>query len=234
MSQLESPELEEIFLEYELLTAQVDKLFQKVQAEFPNEVACTKTCSDCCHALFDLSLVEAMAVNRAFNDKFGFGAERSKILERAGDADRSLTRLKYHYYKDVKSGMTDEEVMKKAAHDKVRCPLLGDENLCLLYENRPLTCRIYGVPTAIGGKGHVCGKCRFDQGGKYPTLQLDRIQDKLAALSLKIVKVLGSRYKELHHVYVPVSMALMNKYDETYLGLKTEEKAKKPLKSPLE
>lgn len=219
MSQIESAELEEIFLEYELLTAQVDKLFKQVQESFPQEVACTKTCSDCCHALFDLSLVEAMAINRAFNDKFGFGAERSKILDRAGDADRTLTRLKYHYYKDVKGGMTDEQVMEKAAHEKVCCPLLGDDNLCLLYEHRPLTCRIYGVPTAIHGKGHVCGKCRFDKGGKYPTLQLDRIQDKLAAMSHKIVKVLGSRYKELHHVYVPVSMALLNKYDETYLGL---------------
>lgn len=234
MSQVESAELEEIFLEYEVLTAQVDKLFQDVQAKYPQEVACTKTCSDCCHALFDLSLVEAMAINRAFHEKFGFGAERSKILERANDADRTLTRLKYHYYKDVQAGMSDEEVMAKAAHEKVRCPLLGDDNLCMLYEHRPLTCRIYGVPTAINGKGHVCGKCRFDKGGKYPTLQLDRIQDRLAAMSHKIAKVLGSKYTELHHVYVPVSMALINKYDEAYLGLKTEQKPKKKMKSPLE
>lgn len=233
MSQIERAELEEIFLEYEVLTAQVDKLFQDVQGKFPKEVACTKTCSDCCYALFDLSLVEAMAINRAFHDKFGFGAERSAILERAGDADRSLTKLKYHYYKDIQQGMSDEEVLLKAAHEKIRCPLLGDDNLCMLYEHRPLTCRIYGVPTAINGKGHVCGKCHFEKGGKYPTLQLDRIQDKLAGLSHKIVKVSGSRYTELHRVYVPVSMALMTKYDEAYLGLKQEKQEKKTIKSPL-
>lgn len=224
MSQLESAELEEIFLEYEVLTAQVDKLFQNVQSKYPKEVACTKTCSDCCYALFDLSLVEAMAINRAFNEKFGFGAERSAILERAGDSDRTLTRLKHYYYQEVKQGVSDEKVMEQVAREKVRCPLLGDDNLCLLYEHRPLTCRSYGVPTAINGKGHVCGKCNFDKGGKYPTLQIDRIQDKLAALSHKIAKVLGSKYSELHHVYVPVSMALMTKYDEAYLGLKQEQK----------
>jgi Fe-S-cluster containining protein len=229
MSQIERAELEEIFLEYEVLTAQVDKLFHDVQSKYSKEVACTKTCSDCCYALFDLSLVEAMAINRAFHDRFGFGAERSAVLERAGEADRTLTRLKHYYYKEVKQGISDEKVMEQAARERVRCPLLGDDNLCLLYEHRPLTCRIYGVPTAIHGKGHVCGKCHFEKGGKYPTLQLDRIQDKLASLSHKIAKVLGSKYTELHHVYVPVSMALMNKYDEAYLGLKQNEKKKSPL-----
>lgn len=234
MSQIDSAELEEIFLEYEVLTAQIDKLFADVQGKYPQEVACTKTCSDCCHALFDLSLVEAMAINRAFNDKYSFGGERSLILERASEADRTLTRLKYHYFKDAQKGLSDEEIMLKAASEKVRCPLLGDDNLCVLYEHRPITCRIYGVPTAIHGKGHVCGKCNFGKGGQYPTLQLDKIQDRLAVMSHKIAKVLGSKYKELHHVYVPVSMALINKYDNAYLGLKTEEKPKKKMKSPLE
>lgn len=234
MSQLESAELEEIFLEYEILTAQVDKIFADVRTKFTKEVTCFESCSDCCHALFDLSLVEAMAVNRAFQDKFTYGAERSYVIEKASEADRELTRLKYRFYKDVQSGSDDEKVMAGVAKEKVRCPLLSTNNLCLLYEHRPLTCRIYGVPTAIEGKGYVCGKCNFDEGAQYPTLHLDKIQDRLARMSRKIAKILGSRYKELHHVYVPISMALMNKYDDAYLGLKTENKPKKKLRSPLD
>ena len=234
MSQLESAELEEIFLEYEILTAQVDKLFADVRGKFTDEVTCFESCSDCCHALFDLSLVEAMAINRAFQDKFGYGAERSYVIEKAGEADRSLTRLKLRFYKDVQNGAADNKVMDSVAKEKVRCPLLGENNLCLLYENRPLTCRIYGVPTAINGKGYVCGKCKFDEGKQYPTLHLDKIQDRLAQMSRKIAKLLGSRYTDLHHVYVPVSMALMNKYDDAYLGLKTKKTPKKKLRSPLE
>ena len=234
MSQLENAELEEIFLEYEILTAQVDKIFADVRTKFSKEVTCFESCSDCCHALFDLSLVEAMAINRAFQDKFGYGGTRSYVIEQAGEADRELTRLKFRFYKEVQGGTADENVMEAVAKEKVRCPLLGTDNLCLLYESRPLTCRIYGVPTAINGKGHVCGKCNFDQGEQYPTLHLDKIQDRLAQMSRKIAKVLGSRYTELHHVYVPVSMALMNKYDDAYLGLKVEKKAKKKLRSPLE
>ncbi len=233
MSQIESNELEEIFLEYEILCAQIDKIFADMREKYPNEVKCEKSCDDCCHALFDLSLVEAMALNRAFSETYDHGGTRSYIIEQATDADRSLTRLKYNFYKEVKKGESDEVVMEKAAKQKVRCPLLGTDNLCLLYRYRPITCRTYGVPTAIHGKGHVCGKCNFDQGEKYQTLHMDKVQDRLASMSRRIAKILGSRYKELHHVYVPVSMALINKYDDAYLGMKTKPVQKKKMRSPL-
>lgn len=233
MSQIENAALEEIFLEYDILTAKVDKVFEEVRAKFTEEVTCTKGCSDCCHALFDLSLIEAMALNRAFNDKFGYSGTRSYILENAGEVDRKLTLVKSKLYTGAKHGKADDDLLQEAAKAKIRCPLLGTDNLCLLYESRPLTCRIYGVPTAIDGKGHVCSKGNFAKGVAYPTVHLDKIQDRLAQLSRKAAKVLGSRYKELHNVYVPVSMALMNKYDEAYLGVKTDNKPKKKMKSPL-
>ena len=53
-------ELDVVFRDYETLTARTDELFERVRAQFPAEVACTAGCSDCCHAMFDLSLVEAM------------------------------------------------------------------------------------------------------------------------------------------------------------------------------
>lgn len=233
MSQIENNQLEEIFLEYEILVAQVDKIFTDLRAKYPQEITCHESCSDCCHALFDLSLVEAMSINRAFHDKFSYGGTRSFIIDQASEADRQLTRLKHHFYKEVQAGQSDEKVMLDASKQKVRCPLLGTDDRCLLYENRPLTCRIYGIPTAIQGTGHVCGKCHFDAGTQYPTMHLDKIQDRLAKLSRKIAKVLGSRYTELHHVYVPISMALINKYDEAYLGLNVVQKPKKKMRSPL-
>ncbi len=212
-------ELHVVFRDYETLTARTDELFERVRAQFPAEVACTAGCSDCCHAMFDLSLVEAMALNRAFNARFGFGAARSAVLEAAGDADRAATRLKRHYFQRAKQGATDEEILREAARDRLRCPLLGPDDRCVLYEQRPVTCRLYGVPTAIHGKAHVCGKCGFARGGAYPTVALDRIQDKLAELSRRLAAAVGSRYRELHTVYVPVSMALLTKYDDAYLGV---------------
>ena len=75
------------------------------------------------------------------------------------------------------------------------------------------------MPTSIHGKAHVCGQCGFKQGGAYPTVALDRIQDRLADMSRRIGAAVGSRFRELHRVYVPVSMALVTKYDDAYLGV---------------
>lgn len=210
--------LNEIFSAYMELSLRADDLFEKVAGQFPAEVACSRGCSDCCHAMFDLSLVEAMALNRALSKKYSFGAERSFILEAASEADRKAVRLKRGYYQQAKQGATDAELMALASRDKIRCPLLGTDDSCLLYDHRPITCRLYGIPTAIHGEAHVCPKSGFQKGGAYPTVALDRIQDQLADLSRRLVKELGSRLKELHTVYVPVSMVLLTKYDDAYLG----------------
>ena len=194
-------ELDAIFKEYEQLAANADALFSKVREQFPGEVACVQGCSSCCSAPFDLSLVEAMALNEA-----------------AGRADSQLTRLKRHYFLQAKSGISDSDILDEAGRERVRCPLLGLDETCLLYEHRPITCRLYGVPTVIGGKAHVCGTCRFEKGRAYPTVALDRIQDRLADMSRRIGAALGSRFRDLHRVYVPVSMALLTKYDDAYLG----------------
>ena len=129
-----NPELDAIFQEYDQLAAQADQLFERVKNQYPEEVACASGCSSCCHAAFDLSLVEAMALNRAFNKEFDFGIRRSAVLQAAGDVDRQLARLKHHYFQQARQGMSDEEIMLEAAKERIRCPLLGLDDTCLLYE----------------------------------------------------------------------------------------------------
>ena len=117
-----------------------------------------------------------------------------------------------------------EEILERIAAETVRCALLNDKDLCDLYESRPITCRLYGVPTAIGGKGHTCGLSGFSQGETYPTANLDRIQSALMALSNALVADLKSKYKTMGEMLVPLSMALLTDYDDEYLGLLEGEK----------
>ncbi|GHU96911.1 hypothetical protein AGMMS49974_12090 [Deltaproteobacteria bacterium] len=97
--------------------------------------------------------------------------------------------------------------------------MLDDDNCCCLYERRPVTCRIYGVPASIAGQGHVCGFSGFEKGKAYPTVHLDKIQARLDHLSRDIAVAVKSRYTELHEVYVSLSTALLAVYDEAYLGV---------------
>jgi Fe-S-cluster containining protein len=209
--------LQPIFTRYELLCAEADNLFERVRRLHPDCVTCALGCSDCCHAVFDLPLVEALYLNRQVHQTFGFGPRHSAIIGAAGDADRLAARIKRDLYRSSKEGNT-RQVLADAARTRIRCPLLDGEDRCLLYAYRPVTCRLYGVPAAIAGEAHVCGKSAFSKGRPYPTVALEKIQDRLAAMSHEIAQVLGTRFKELHLVYVPVSMALLTCYDANYLG----------------
>ncbi len=217
-------DLDSIFAQYELLRNETDNLFKRVVDAYPQCVSCREGCTDCCHALFDLSLVEAMYIHNAFENTFGYGPERSAILQRASELDRQLTRLKRDFFRAEKDGESPTVIMERAAQLKIRCPLLSEEDTCLLYIARPITCRVYGVPTSIAGEGHVCGFSGFEKGCGYPTVNMDKIQDRLFELSRKLTEAVHSRFTELPTVYVPLSMALLNRYDETYLGIGVEKK----------
>ncbi len=212
-------DLSAIFAQYEALVAETDALFERVRALHPDCVTCGLGCSDCCHAMFDLSLVEAMYLNGKFAASFDFGPERSAVLERASDADRHAYRIKRRMYRESEDGRPAEDILAEAARERVRCPLLGGGDACVLYAHRPITCRLYGIPTAIGGVAHTCGRTGFAPGGRYPTVALDKIHERLAGLSHEILVAVQSRYRELDQVYVPVSMALITRYDNTYLGI---------------
>lgn len=217
------PDFSSVFDKYEALRRNVDSLFAGIAEKHPECVKCSEGCSDCCHALFDLSLVEALYINRKFQERFDFGQERSAILQLADEADRRAYKFKKKFFKDSQAGRNSNEILEEVGRLRLRCPLLGDDHRCRLYDFRPLTCRVYGVPANIGGEAHSCGKSAFQPGRPYPTVAMDAMNQHLHNLSLEISALLqeaGGKHKELHQVFVPLSMVLITDYDEVYLGLK--------------
>ncbi len=211
-------DLSPFFDEYAKMAAEMDDVFAKVQAACPKEVTCELGCCDCCYALFDLTLVEAMALNQAFRTKLPDGV-RQAVLEEAEIIDRKTFQIKRKAFKDRQKGVETETILKELGQERVRCPLLSHENRCLLYEHRPLTCRLYGLPLSVGGEVHTCAQSNFVNGQKYPTVFMDRIQDRLLDLSQRLVDALPTKHTKLAEVLVPVSMALLTDYDDEYLGI---------------
>ncbi|MBU2481360.1 MAG: YkgJ family cysteine cluster protein, partial [Proteobacteria bacterium] len=104
--------------------------------------------------------------------------------------------------------------------ERIRCPLLGEDNLCVMYDKRPITCRIYGIPTSTAGVSHICGRTNFKQGEPYPTLNMDKIYTQLQLLSAELVRDIKSEKIKMHEILIPVSMALVTDFDDEYLGVK--------------
>jgi Fe-S-cluster containining protein len=209
------------FKKYEALVAKADEAFERVRQAYAECVKCEEKCADCCYALFDLTLIEALYINYKFNEKVK-GPEKAELLEKANLADRRVHQLKRKAQKDLQAGKTEEEILAALALERVRCPLLNQEELCDLYDNRPVTCRLYGIPTAIAGAGYSCGKSGFEKGAQYPTVNLDAVNTQLPQISAELIRDLKSRYVKLSDILVPLSMALLTTYDETYLGVGEE------------
>lgn len=210
------------FKKYEALVSAADEVFDRVRKAHADCVKCEEKCSDCCFALFDLTLIEALYINHQFNKKFN-GSAKAELLEKANRADRRIYKLKRKAFKDMQAGKNEGEILADLAFERVRCPLLNDEDLCDLYDFRPMTCRFYGIPTAIGGAGHTCGKSGFEKGKQYPTVNLEVILNQLQQLSAELIKDIQSKHLKLVDLLVPLSMAITTDYNEDYFGIGAEE-----------
>jgi len=217
------------FKKYEEILKLADQVFDRVGQEYTACVKCKIGCADCCHALFDLTLIEALYLNHKFYAEFE-GLAREERLERANKADRQINKIKRKAFGDLRAGKDENEILADLGRERARCPLLNKEDVCELYPYRPVTCRFYGIPTAIGGKGHTCGLSGFVEGEQYPTVNLDKIHEQLQRISAELIQDLGTKYFKLVDMLVPLSMALITIYDEYYLGLKEleEEKVTRP------
>ena len=224
-----SVNLEPYFKKYEALVSQADTAFERVKNAYADCVKCEEKCSDCCYALFDLTLIEALYIHHKFIEKYK-GSTKAALLEKANRADRRIYKIKRKAYQDLQSGKNEGEILAELAFERIRCPLLNEKDLCDLYDYRPLTCRFYGVPTAIGGAGHTCGKSEFKQGEKYPTVNLDSVHSQLQQISAELLRDIKSKNIKLADVLVPLSSAMVMDFDDVYLGIAEEPSEKPPSK----
>ena len=224
-----SIDLTPYFKKYETLVATADAAFDRVRKAYADCVKCEEKCADCCFALFDLTLIEALYIHHKFKEKYQ-GSERVALLEKANRADRRIYKIKRDAYRKYEAGKNEGEILAEMAFERVRCPLLNEEELCDLYDNRPITCRFYGIPTAIGGEGHTCGKSGFSQGEKYPTVNLDAIHSQLQQISAELLRDIQSKNVKLADLLVPLSSAMVSDYDDVYLGIADEPPETKPSK----
>jgi Fe-S-cluster containining protein len=212
------------FEKYKAAVDMADQVFARIQKDYPECVTCKIKCADCCHALFDLTLIEAIYINYQFKKTIK-GKDKIRLIEKANRADRKTHMIKRQAYKSKKAGKNETEILMDIAAERVRCPLLNDDEMCDLYEYRPITCRLYGIPTSIGGRSHTCGKSGFVEGKQYPAVNLDAIQKKLYNISNEFVREIKTKYAKMADMLVPLSMAILVDFDEEYLGIASSKKA---------
>ncbi len=196
--------IDALFRAYEQLTSRADDAFEQIERDYPDAVRCRRHCDDCCHAVFGLFLVEAAYLQTFFA---GLPSDvKAETILRCGEADREVARLQRELEVLEREGKkTDGDPL---ASRRIRCPLLNQDKDCVLYPQRPVTCRIYGVPTRIQGKGRVCRFSAFQPGVSYPTFDLDAVYRDLFELSNELVEMEEGPEPDRAGLLISVSKAL--------------------------
>ncbi len=176
-----------LFEPYDQQVSLADKSFERIAGEYADCMACKPGCADCCHAVFGLFLIEAVFLKNDF-DRLG-EKEKALALERGLAAEKDLKTLDrtLEEFKDD-PGMSAYAMAKT----RIRCPLLDDDNACILYPYRPITCRIYGIPTMVQGIPRICNTSAFQKDEAYPFFNMNGAQKELFQLSKDLLKNVGN------------------------------------------
>lgn len=199
---------------YEFLADKADAAFHRMEKEHGTCIKCERYCSDCCHAVFGLFLIEAAYLKQHFDQ-----LDRKEIKEallRCNDTERSLKRL------EIKLQTNEEDAQMQAyilARERIRCPLLDEKKECILYPYRPITCRVYGIPTKIHGKARVCGKAGFKKSESYPAFDLDGVYRDLFNLSKELLESEEKGDPEKASLLISVSKAITTPLEEIINGI---------------
>jgi Fe-S-cluster containining protein len=211
-------EIEKYLIEYNELVAKINVAVEKVKSLYADEYLCDNGCTDCCYSVFDITLIEAINIKAKFNEKFS-GSERFSLVEESNKTDRTLNRMKKSAVKKLQKGDKEAKIIELISTEKIKCPLLNSNNKCEIYDFRPIACRISGIPAVSHGMTHTCGKAGFKPGVAYQTINMDTIYDKLYAISKKMMMHNSSKFKTMHELLMPVSMAVITDFNNEFLGI---------------
>lgn len=138
-------------LAYRALLAQLDAWMDEGHRRHPGVIPCRAGCSACCHGPFDISAADAELVRAAvaaLPDADGAAirgraaAQVRRAAELAGgwEAPWDVAALGDAVFDQVAERLADEP-----------CPCLDAAGRCLIYADRPLTCRLIGLPMLTAG-----------------------------------------------------------------------------------
>lgn len=137
--------MQDILTEYRQLLRGIDGWFARCIEQSADQIACRQGCSACCRGLFEISLLDVALLQSGF--ALLAGPVKAQVLIRAqarvADLHQRWPEFTPPY---ILNRLPHDEWQQMPEDDMTPCPLLGVDGGCLVYDARPLTCRLHGLP----------------------------------------------------------------------------------------
>lgn len=145
--------------DYPELLARLDAWQQDVRERFPGVVPCRSGCSACCHGPFDISAADAMVVREgvALLSSPVRVAVEQRARKQVGRMARSAAGFEFPW--DVSRMAESRFDALVGAMAGEPCPALDSEGRCLIYERRPMICRMMGLGMRTGSGAGLANGC---------------------------------------------------------------------------
>lgn len=201
--------------DYSQLLAEIDDWFGRCQASFPAEIACGKGCSGCCRGLFDITILDAAFLKSGFDKLPGEVKHgvRDKAEKRLIHIQSIWPEFSQPFTLNHRPEPEIEALM--ASDNETPCVLLDENGRCLLYDNRPMTCRLHGLPLIdISGEVMEAEWCTRNFTGSNP-LQLKSLRGEFKRMLYQEValgrnftnELLGKAVSELD-TFIPTALLI--------------------------
>ena len=183
--------LRPFFQDYEVLLEQVDHAFSKAAAKDSSLLSCGLETEACCFHWVDLKLVEAAYLSHKMNKTLR-APERKAAIERAIGVIKRVEELRRRVEQEGgQSDSGEKRLHILYAEEKIKCPL-NLEAKCILYDARPIVCRMHGLADSPGSEAEILGDLAKRSKRSKPEADLDKIHRLLQRLSRNVLHALTS------------------------------------------
>jgi protein-tyrosine phosphatase/Fe-S-cluster containining protein len=145
-------DLGDYFQQYEAVVAHIEDEVLAASKGDRHAQRCGRESDLCCRMRVDLSLMEAIYLNYRLNRHLK-GEQRMAVVRRALSISRAATEATERQQRKSDVPANDAVLYQKPDNSNL-CPL-SLEKSCLIYDHRPIACRLYGVSDELVEKSGV-------------------------------------------------------------------------------